>query len=185
VKSPGYELFEALRRELGDPAIIAEDLGVLTPQAAALRDAFGFPGMRVMQFGFGGGGGDPYHRPHSYPPRCVAYTGTHDSDTVVGWRKRLDAPARRNATDYCGAPAPDFHFSAIRTLMNSAAETVIFPVQDVLGLDNRARMNVPGVAAGNWGWRLPPRSLKPSHARRLRRLAELAGRAVYPDTSVG
>ena len=185
VKSPGHELFEVLRRELGDRAIIAEDLGVLTPEAAALRDAFGFPGMRVMQFGFGGGGGDAYHRPHSYPPRCVAYTGTHDSDTVVGWLKKLDAPDRRNALDYTGAPPADFHWSAIRSLMNSAAETVIFPVQDVLGLDNRARMNVPGVAAGNWGWRLAPRALTPAHARRLRRLAALAGRAVYRDGGVG
>jgi len=185
VKSPGHELFEVLRRELGDRAIIAEDLGVLTPEAAALRDAFGFPGMRVMQFGFGGGGGDAYHRPHSYPPRCVAYTGTHDSDTVVGWLKKLDAPDRRNALDYTGAPPADFHWSAIRSLMNSAAETVIFPVQDVLGLDNRARMNVPGVAAGNWGWRLAPRALTPAHARRLRRLAALEGRAVYRDGGVG
>jgi 4-alpha-glucanotransferase len=185
VKSPGHELFGVLRRELGDPAIIAEDLGVLTPQAAALRDAFCFPGMRVMQFGFGGGGGDPYHRPHCYPPRCVAYTGTHDSDTVVGWLKKLGAPDRRNALDYTGATAADFHWSAIRSLMNSAADTVIFPVQDLLGLDNRARMNVPGVAAGNWGWRLAPGSLTPAHARRLRRLTELSGRAVYPEGGVG
>jgi 4-alpha-glucanotransferase len=185
VKSPGHELFDVLRRELGERAIIAEDLGVLTPEAAQLRDDFRFPGMRVMQFGFGGGGGDPYHRPHSYPPRCVAYTGTHDSDTVVGWLKKLPATDRRNALDYSGATGSDFHQSAIRSLMNSAADTVIFPVQDVLGLDNRARMNVPGVAAGNWGWRLPPGALKPAHAQRLRRLAELAGRVVYRGSSVG
>jgi 4-alpha-glucanotransferase len=184
VKSPGDELFGVLRREIGERAIIAEDLGVLTPQAAALRDAFGFPGMRVMQFGFGGGGGDPYHRPHSYPPRCVAYTGTHDSDTVVGWLKKLDAPDRRNALDYIGGDGV-FHWSAIRALMNSAAEMVIFPVQDVLGLDNRARMNLPGVAEGNWGWRLAPGGLKTEHARRLRRLAELSGRAVYREPAVG
>ena len=177
VKSPGYELFEALRRELGGRAVIAEDLGVLTPQAAALRDAFAFPGMRVMQFGFGGGGGDPYHRPHAYPPRSVAYTGTHDSDTVVGWLGKLERGDRDNALHYTGGDGEGFHWSAIRALMASAAETVIFPVQDVLGLDNRARMNVPGVAEGNWGWRLPPGALKPSHAKTLRRMVELTGRA--------
>ena len=176
VKSPGRELFEALRRGLGEKAVIAEDLGVLTPQAAALRDAFAFPGMRVMQFGFGGGGGDPYHRPHAYPPRCVAYTGTHDSDTVAGWLGRLGRADRENALHYAGGGADGFHLAAVRALMASAAETVIFPVQDVLGLDNRARMNVPGVAEGNWGWRLPPGALKAVHAKRLRRLAELTGR---------
>ena len=176
VPSPGHVLFATLRRAIGDRAVIAEDLGVLTPQAAALRDAFGFPGMRVMQFGFGGGGGDPYHRPHAYPPRSVAYTGTHDSDTVVGWFKRLSGPDRRNAADYAGDGGGAFHWSAIRSLMNSAAGTVVFPVQDVLGLDNRARMNTPGVAEGNWGWRLPPGALTPAHAKKLRRLAELSGR---------
>jgi 4-alpha-glucanotransferase len=193
VPSPGYELFKALGRAVGRRAIIAEDLGVLTPQAAALRDAFEFPGMRVMQFGFGGGGGDPYHRPHAYPPRAVAYTGTHDSDTVVGWFRKLSGGDRRNAADYTGNGERDgggaFHWSAIRSLMNSAAETVIFPVQDVLGLDNRARMNLPGVAEGNWGWRLPPGALKPGHAKQLRRLAELSGRTaarqVYPRGGVG
>ena len=177
VQSPGRELFSVLRRDLGERAIIAEDLGVLTPEAAALRDAFNFPGMRVVQFGFGGGGGDPYHRPHSYPPRCVAYTGTHDSDTVVGWFRKLGRADRDNALDYAGGDAGSIHQSTTRALMASAADTVIVPVQDVLGLDNRARMNMPGVAEGNWGWRLPPGALKPAHAGQLRRLAELTGRS--------
>ena len=176
VNSPGDALFQALERALGKRAIIAEDLGVLTKEAAALRDRFAFPGMRVAQFGFGGGGGDPYHRPHSYPPRSVAYTGTHDSDTTVGWFKKLGKVDRRNALDYFGADPATIHTSATRALLASAADTVIFPVQDLLGLDNRARMNVPGTAEGNWGWRLPPGALKKSHAKALRRLTALTGR---------
>lgn len=179
VQSPGRQLFAALRNALGDQAIIAEDLGVLTPAAAALRDAYQFPGMRVMQFGFGGGGGgDPYHRPHAYPRRCVAYTGTHDSDTTIGWFRKLEPVDRRNALEYLGADSANLHSAAIRALMGSAAETVIFPVQDVLGLDNRARMNVPGIAEGNWAWRLPPGALRASHAKQLRSLGQITNR--YP-----
>jgi 4-alpha-glucanotransferase len=176
VRSPGDALFRVLERALGKRAIIAEDLGVLTPEAAALRDEFAFPGMRVMQFGFGGGDGDAYHRPHSFPRRTVAYTGTHDSDTTAGWFKKLGATDRKNALDYFGGAAHSVHESAIRSLLASAADTAIFPVQDLLGLDNRARMNLPGTAEGNWGWRLPPGQLKASHAKQLRRMTQLTGR---------
>ena len=176
-RSPGRELFEVLLRALGRKPIIAEDLGALTPEAAALRDRFGLPGMRVMHFGFGGGGGDGYHRPHSYPPACVAYTGTHDNDTTAGWFAQLrPARSKRDVLDYTGASARDVHLGAIRAVLASAANTTIFPAQDLLGLGTRARMNTPGRPEGNWGWRLPPGALTPALAQRLRRLTELTGR---------
>jgi 4-alpha-glucanotransferase len=176
VRSPGRELFETLRRHLGERPIIAEDLGVLTPQAAALRDHFGFPGMRVFHFGFGGG--DDYHRPHAYPHASVAYTGTHDNDTTVGWFDTLGPPSsRRDVLAYTGGTPRAIHRDAIRAVMVSAANTVIFPVQDLLGLDGRARMNTPGTAGGNWGWRVPAGALTRALATELRRLAGLSGRA--------
>lgn len=177
VRSPGRELFAVLKKELGERPIIAEDLGVVTSQAAALRDELRFPGMRVLQFGFGGNGdGDDYHRPHRYAANSVAYAGTHDSNTVVGWYRKLPAADRRNALQYLGGDEQTVHRAAIRALMASPADTVIFQVQDVLGLDDRARMNTPGTASGNWRWRLPPGALKPVYATDLRNLAELTGR---------
>jgi 4-alpha-glucanotransferase len=179
---PGGAIFDAVRKELGDVPIIAEDLGVLTPQAAALRDKMRFPGMRVMQFGFGPGG--EYHLPHRYPRRAVAYTGTHDNNTTAGWFADL---VRRNghvgsalsaerdkALQYLEASsASRVPWQMIRAAMASVADTVIFPVQDLLGLGEEARMNVPGIAAGQWQWRLPPGKLTPALASRLRRLTEL------------
>jgi 4-alpha-glucanotransferase len=183
---PGGAIFDAVRKALGDVPIIAEDLGVLTPAAAALRDRMRFPGMRVMQFGFGAGG--EYHLPHRYPRRAVAYTGTHDNNTTAGWFADL---VRRNghpgsalsaerdkAMKYLEASnAAHVPWQMIRAAMASVADTVIFPVQDLLGLGEEARMNVPGVAAGQWQWRLPPGKLTPALASRLRRITELYERA--------
>jgi 4-alpha-glucanotransferase len=175
VRSPGRELFETLRRELGEKPIIAEDLGALTPQAAALRDRFGFPGMRVFHFGFGGD--DTYHRPHAYPHNAVAYTGTHDNDTTVGWFRSLrPAAVRRDVLTYTGGTGRTVHRDAVRAVMVSPANTAIFPVQDLLGLDGRSRMNTPGTAEGNWGWRVRRGALTTSLARELRELTRLGGR---------
>jgi 4-alpha-glucanotransferase len=131
--------------------------------------------MRILHQAFGTGGSD-YNRPHSYVPRCVAYTGTHDNDTTVGWFRQLPAAARRTVLDYAGGTAEFIHFDLVRAVMTSVANTVIFPVQDLLGLDNRARMNTPGTAEGNWGWRLPRRKLRSSAAKTLRHLTDLSGR---------
>ena len=175
VKSPGRELFAVLRKELGQRPIIAEDLGVLTPQAAALRDHFGFPGMRVLHFGFGGD--DTYHRPHAYPPASVAYTGTHDNDTTVGWFNALrPASSKRDVLAYTGGSDHTIHRAAIRAVMLSPANTVIFPAQDLLGLGARARMNMPGTAEGNWGWRVRPGRMTRALAADLRHLTGLSGR---------
>ena len=188
VKTPGDELFRAVRRALGPAQIVAEDLGQLTDPAAALRDRFRFPGMRVMQFGFGAGG--DYHLPHRWVRHCVAYTGTHDNATIVGWFQRLAQEARRTGkgspqrAEYekvkryaAGDASRGIHWPLIRLAMMSVADTVIFPVQDVLGLDDRARMNTPGTCDGNWGWRLRPGELNASHAAKLAELNELFDRA--------
>lgn len=186
---PGKAIFDAIQWALGDVPIIAEDLGLLTPQAAALRDECGFPGMRVMQFGFGPGG--EYHLPHRYPHRAVAYTGTHDNNTTAGWfaefaqRNGQASAARRAERDkvlrYLGASgAADVPWEMIRAIMMSVAETVIMPMQDVLGLGAAARMNFPGVGQGNWRWRLLPGQLTPARARRLRELSEVYDRVQQP-----
>ena len=178
VKTPGDELFKALRKALGDRPIIAEDLGALTPEAAALRDRFGFPGMRVLQFGFGDA--DPYHRPHGFVRNAVAYTGTHDNDTTAGWFRRLRPASRRRVLSYVGRDGSDLHTELIRAVMASVANTAIFPVQDVLGLDGRARMNTPGKARNNWGWRVRPKALTPEVGAELRKMAEAYDR--LPET---
>lgn len=178
VNTPGLPLFTAVRAALGPLPIIAEDLGRLTPRAAGLRDRLGLPGMRVMMFGVGVGGGSEYHRPHDWPPCSVAYTGTHDNDTVIGYFRSLDAKGKRRMLAFYNAPRrqelPD---AMLRALYASPARTVIAPLQDILGLDGRARMNVPATARGNWAWRVAPDRLTPSLARRLARLADLFDRA--------
>jgi 4-alpha-glucanotransferase len=181
VPGPADDIFRAVRRALGDVPIIAEDLGHVVPGALALRDRWGLPGMRVMQFGFGPEG--QYHLPHTYDPRVVAYTGTHDNDTTVGWFKSLASgngqarEQRDKVIQYVGARgAGNVHWAMIKSAMLSVADTVIFPVQDVLGLDNRARMNTPGVEAHNWRWRMRAGALTPALARRLKGLTELSDR---------
>lgn len=169
---PGADLFHALEKALGRRAIVAEDLGRLTPEAAALRDRFDLPGMRVVQFGFGDGAS--YHLPFRHPVRSVAYTGTHDNQTIVGWWRSAPADQRRRAAALTGLRGgDDVHWAFLRHVMGGPANTVVFPVQDVLGLDDRGRMNVPGTARGNWRWRLRPGELTPRHARRLRELTAL------------
>lgn len=185
VPSPGFELFRALKRALPDAQIIAEDLGKLTPQAAKLRDTFNFPGMRVMQFGFGPGG--DYHLPHRYPKRSVIYPGTHDNNTIVGWLEELrtsdSVPLHKSRASeyskvlrYLNSDGRAGHMDLIRAAMSSVADTVIFQAQDILGLDTRSRMNVPGTAEGNWRWRLREGQLAPSHAAKLREMCELYDR---------
>ncbi len=167
IRSPGRQIFEHVRAALGDRPVIAEDLGRPTPGANELRDDFGFLGMRILQFGFG----DTYHLPHRYPRMCAAYTGTHDSDTCVGWFRSIrPASRRRRVLQYIGGEADSVARDMIRTAMGSVASTVIIPVQDVLGLDGKARFNVPGTPTGNWTWRMRPGALSPAMARDLHTL---------------
>lgn len=178
VPGPGAGLFEAARRQLGELAIVAEDLGMITKEVHAIRDRLGFPGMRVLQFGFDSPN-DGYHRPESYPANSVAYTGTHDNDTVVGWYKERKQISGRNGSRdlldrYLSADTTDdsIHWQLMAMVFNSASHTAIVPMQDVLGLGSSARMNIPGTAHDNWKWRLMAEQLSESLASQLRVLTE-------------
>ncbi len=176
VKAPGRELFHALRAALGALPIIAEDLGDISPEVLELRDAFGFPGMKVLQFAFGGPATQPF-LPHNHPRNCVVYTGTHDNDTTRGWYERSATDAERDhARRYLGTSGADIAWDMIRLAFASVADTAIVPFQDVLDLDSRARMNLPGRVEGNWGWRFRAEVATEPLARRLAGLAALYGR---------
>lgn len=179
VNVPGHDLFQTLRMTMGDIPIFAEDLGVITPDVEALRDSFGLPGMRILQYAFGG---DAYnlHLPHNYIRNCIAYTGTHDNDTSVGWLKGLRGAAgkgpREHAREYLSTKGREIHWDLIRACWASVAHTAIAPLQDILGLGNEARMNVPASTSGNWNWRYTDGSITPKIIERLKALTELYGR---------
>jgi len=187
VPGPGPALFEALTGALGQLPIVAENLGVITPQVEAMRTQFGFPGMAILQFAFGNDPQAPDFKPHSYPRDRVAYTGTHDNDTTVGWwssagaggstRSEEDIHKEREFTrKYLATDGREIHWVFIRTLMASVANTVLFPLQDVLGLGSEARMNTPAVPSGNWRWRYRAEMLTAEIAGRLKELATLYDR---------
>ncbi|HUL75872.1 MAG TPA: 4-alpha-glucanotransferase, partial [Vicinamibacteria bacterium] len=185
-KGPGAQFFETLRTALGDLPIVAEDLGVITPEVEALRDGLGFPGMAILQFAFGADAHANDFLPHNYPRNKVVYTGTHDNDTVAGWWKagvgdstRTVAEVRREherALAYCGGDGSAIHWDFVRTLFVSVAETAIVPLQDVLGSGPEARMNLPGRGSGNWRWRFAAGELTPAVRERLRAITEGSGR---------
>jgi len=158
VRGPGATLFAVLREQLGGLPVIAEDLGLITPDVLALRDQFDLPGMRVLQFAFDGR--DNPNLPHNYVPNCVAYTGTHDNDTSAGWFASLNARQRPRVQAYvCGADEYPAR-ALIRAAWGSVAKLAIAPLQDVLELGSEARMNYPGTASGNWRWRMSDDDLK-------------------------
>ena len=167
---PGLALFEAVRSALGSLPFVAEDLGVITEDVTALRKTLGLPGMRVLQFGFDAADGD--HTPHRLTRDVVVYTGTHDNDTTRGWFATLDTEAKARVLDYLGGTADEVSWSMIRAAYTSVANLAVAPLQDVLDLGSDARMNVPGVARGNWNWQAPSEALTSERAHRLRRLAE-------------
>jgi 4-alpha-glucanotransferase len=149
----GAELLTALRSTYGELPLVAEDLGIITDEVRALRDRFELPGMVVLQFGFDGSADNP-HLPQQHRQRAVAYTGTHDNDTTVGWYSSLDANARGVVSRMLGAPehpaVPDFLIDAAYA---SKAALAVVPMQDLLALDSSSRMNSPGTVVGNWRWR--------------------------------
>lgn len=199
-KGPGEELIRAIKDTAGERMIIAEDLGDITDAVRALLDYSGFPGMRVLQFGFpcstdatqkGGADGasdgtstgtydsTSPHLPHNIPRHAVAYSGTHDNNTLIGFISALGARERARLAEYVGSPdlsAESIAASAIRALYASASDTVILPVQDILSLGAECRMNTPGVADGNWRYRMTERDLASFPTERYNRLAELYGR---------
>jgi 4-alpha-glucanotransferase len=165
VEGPGIELFTALQSRIGPMSIIAEDLGIITDEVTNLRQSFGYPGMRVAQFGFDEEIDTAIHHPGNYPADVVAYTGTHDNDTTLGWfwgtndrhdRRRLDRNKRRLLA-LTGSRGEEINWDLIKIVLASAAETAVVPVQDLLGLRSEARMNTPGKEEGNWIWRMTDR----------------------------
>lgn len=186
VEVPGKELFTALKNALDDLPFWAEDLGVITPDVEELRDGFGFPGMRILQFAFGG---DPRNHdlPHNYINNCVAYTGTHDNDTTVGWwHSQAGAGSTRDASaitrerefcmKYLDTDGSEIHWDFIRAVWASVADTAIAPLQDLLGLGTEGRMNLPASTSGNWHWRFKDGDISDEIAARLKELTEVYGR---------
>ena len=178
-KGPGIELFRVLEQRLGRCSIVAEDLGYLTDSVARLREETGLPGMRVLEFAFDSvdGSGSVY-LPHSYPRDCVAYVGTHDNDTALGWLSAASPDDVARACDYLGLNEREGEgWGMMRGIWSSVADTAIVQMQDVLRLGGEARMNVPSTVGQNWKWRAPAHYATPELAQRLRRQMELCDRA--------
>ena len=187
VPGPGAAFFEAVRAELGHLPFIAEDLGIITPDVVALRDQFELPGIRVFQFGFDGNPGNP-HLPHNYGPNTVAYTGTHDNNTTRGWFESLPENVRQAAMSYAvkaGGGTGEVAWDFIRSVWSSKSGLAIAPLQDLLHLGVEGRMNVPGIAAGNWRWRCTEQMLRAPIFERLRNLTLACGRAVDLRNAIG
>jgi 4-alpha-glucanotransferase len=175
VKGPNKALFNAIKNALGNLPIIAEDLGVITPEVEALRDGLGFPGMRVLQFAFVADTASNF-LPHNYVRNTVAYAGTHDNDTTVGWFEKLEPEPRTQVLAYTGTDGKEIHWDLIRLLMMSVADTTVATLQDVMGLGSEARMNYPGRAGGNWNWRFTWDMLSNETKTRLKEMTATYGR---------
>ncbi len=171
---PGHSFFDTVGDQMGRLPIIAEDLGDLSPAVPALRDHYGLPGMKILQFAFDGDPENPF-LPHLYPENCVVYTGTHDNETVQGWHRNASPAERQAAEAYVGGP-DDFVWRMLATAWGSVAAWSVAPLQDFLGLGNEARMNTPGQPVGNWRWRYQPHHLSETLADRIRALNEATGR---------
>jgi len=187
VPGPGAALFQTVQNALGALPIIAEDLGVITPEVDALREQFGFPGMRVLQFAFGTDPKADDYRPHNYPRNCVVYTGTHDNNTTIGWFREDDVKdstqsgkerenEKKVALKYLGTDGHEINWDFINLALMSPADTAVIPMQDILGLGSEARMNIPGRAEGNWCWRFTSEMLTEEIKARLKKLTALSGR---------
>jgi 4-alpha-glucanotransferase len=175
VPGPAGELFDRLRTELGGLPFIAEDLGEITPDVYALRDALELPGMKVLQFAFDKPT-NPF-LPHNYPANCIAYTGTHDNDTTRGWYGTAPEHERELYRRYVARDGSDVAWDLIRLAWGSVADLAIAPLQDVLDLSAEARMNTPGTPSGNWRWRVPPGLPDDWALGRLTEMTEVFGRA--------
>ncbi len=186
VNVPGKDLFIKLKNALGDLPVLAEDLGVITPDVLEIRDLFGFPGMKILQFAFGGDSKNS-DLPHNYSQNSCVYTGSHDNDTTVGWFKLKagkgssgDAKQIKKERDFCMkyllSDGKEINWDFIKAAIASVANTAIIPMQDLLGLGNEARMNFPGTTNGNWNWRCELKDFDNKIAERLAVLSELYGR---------
>lgn len=178
--APGFSFFKHLQQVLGDLPIVAEDLGLITPEVEALRDEFGFPGMKILQFAFDSDFTNPY-LPFQYERNSVVYTGTHDNDTTLGWFNKRSHEQQERVRQFLGCTSADgIHWDLIRLAMSSVSDLAVIQLQDILGLDTDARMNAPSQEMGNWNWRYWPEALTPELAGRLRYMTEMYGRLPQP-----
>jgi len=169
IEGPGVVLFERLQQDFGELPLVAEDLGIITPEVDALRLGLGFPGMKILQFAFDGGEDNPY-LPQNHEPLSVVYTGTHDNDTTLGWYEQLDDAGRENVDAYMPADTSRMPLAMIITALESTSCLAIIPMQDLLGLGSDARMNTPGTSSDNWSWRFTWDQVSPELARQLHTL---------------
>ena len=174
-RGPGKRLFEQLYLSLGKLNLIAEDLGNITPYVTHVREAFKLPGICVLQFAFSGSADNPY-LPHNLQRNCVLYTGTHDNNTTLGWFAEATAAERQCAQIYLKTDGQEIHWDLIHAASASVANSTIYPMQDILGLDSDARMNQPGLAQGQWEWRFSWNQLQTWHTRRLFEISVAHGR---------
>ena len=185
-KGPGLDLFRTVREKLGDHEVIAEDLGYMTDTVREMVRGSGFPNMKVLEFAFDSRdtGSASDYLPHNYAENCVAYTGTHDNETIVSWLETISPEERTMVREYlCDAHTPqeELYRPLIALVMRSAAKYCIIPLQDYMGLDNSARMNKPSTLGGNWQWRLIPGQLDEALLEEIRRVAVRYGRSSLPD----
>ena len=180
VKGPGSVFFEAMHEALGDLPIIAEDLGVITPAVVELRDQFDFPGMKILQFAFGGEQNSDF-LPFRFSSNCVVYVGTHDNETAIGWYLNASEEERDHVRRYLSRDGHDIAWGLIRLAYASVADTAIATMQDLMTLGNEGRMNYPSRPSGNWQWRYSSEMLTDEIAHRLARITELYGRAPATD----
>ncbi len=175
IQAPGDDLFHALHEQFDPLPLVAEDLGIITEEVDALRKKYNMPGMKILQFAFGGDASNPY-LPHNQTLDSVVYTGTHDNDTTVGWYQTLPEEVKVHATEYLGLPAEEMPWPLIRSALASVASLAIVPMQDLLALDGNHRMNTPGTTDGNWRWRFEWAQMDDSLAPKLQSLIHLYGR---------
>jgi 4-alpha-glucanotransferase len=178
IPCPGLKLFKEIHKACPDAKLVAEDLGVITDEVNALRDATGLPGMAVLQFAFGGEPGNAY-LPHNYMRNCVAYSGTHDNDTTLGWYRTVDDATKDHVRRYLNVSGDEVAWDLIRAAIRSSAHLAVFPLQDLMSLGSEARLNTPGAPVGNWQWRYQPdqlEALQRESAPYLKAQLELYGR---------
>lgn len=180
---PGDAVFVAIHHALGDVPIIAEDLGVVTPQVVEMRERFGYPGMRILQQAFGDQGKEEF-LPHAHQRNSVVYTGTHDNDTVLGWWQRASESEQRDALAYLDCSAATIHWEMVRAACASVARMAVYPLQDLIGLAGEARMNFPGEGTGWWKWRFAWQELPIDLASRLATLCALYRRTACPQAQL-
>ncbi len=183
VETPGRQLFSTLLNTQGKLPIVAEDLGIITPDVEQLRDEFEFPGMKILQFAFDSDANNPY-LPHNHVPNSVIYTGTHDNNTSLGWWDHLEPAARQRIADYLLQEQAQMPWLLVQTALASVARLAIIPLQDILSLTEEHRMNTPGTAENNWQWRYRSAELTPAIADRLKQASHLYGRNLCNPTEI-